>query len=291
MNSHECDICGKTFSSHEGLLSHQKDRHPNREAEKCEDCEPESAHHAEQSLRGLSREVWGVFLGRQARQSVEREMLKLALMTLASLLVLGAIGYFGFFSNSPNFLGRFGWLLIYLLIGLVANSATIWHLKSYRNVSCQTGMMIGMTCGMLSGFLVGLIIGATNGMFVGAVAGLLVGILLGSWAGKCCGTMGVLEGQMAGFMAGPMGAMTSIMMVNDNYLAFIPIALVFEIIILGGVMFLVYQENGGKQLNIAKKTAKSDFFVFLVVNFVVLLALAWLMVYGPKSELFAIRLT
>ena len=49
---------------------------------------------------------------------------------------------------------------------------------------------------------------------------------------------------MAGFMGGPMGAMTSIMMVSDNYLSFIPIALVFEVVILAGVMYLVYQENG-----------------------------------------------
>lgn len=284
MAEFECSFCRKTFNEQKSLDQHMENKHNGAQRQPV-------GLHEEAGLREITREIFGVFFGFQARQSVEREMLKLALMTFASLLALGAIGYFGFFENTPNFLEKFGLLLFYLQVGLVANSAAIWHLKAYSNVSCQTGMMIGMTTGMLSGFLVGLIVGISNGMFVGAVAGSLIGIFVGSWAGKCCGIMGILEGQMAGFMAGPMGAMTSIMMVNDNYLLYIPLALFFEIIILGGIMYLVYQENEGQQLNIAKRTAKGDFFAFLAVNFVVLLVLAWLMVFGPKSALFQISLT
>lgn len=280
MAEFECSECGKNFSEKKALEQHIESKHKESEG---------VGLHKEASLRAIAREILGIFLGRNSSQSVEREMLKLALMTFVSLVVLSAIGYFGFFANSQGFLEKFGFLLFYLLIGIVANSAAIWHLKSYKNVSCQTGMMIGMTVGMLFGFLIGLIIGVTNGMFVGAVTGSLTGILVGSWTGKCCGIMGVLEGQMAGFMAGPMGAMTSIMMISDNYISFIPIAIVFELIILGGIMFLVYQESGGMPQS-TKKTARGDFIVFLFANFLVFIALAWLMIFGPKSELIQIAL-
>lgn len=256
----------------------------------CPDCEPSSEANAEPSLGGLATEVARIFVGKKAGHSVEREMLKLSAWTFIALLILGAIGYWGFFGRTPDFLARYGLLLFYLLVGMVAVSATVWHLKAYRGVSCETGMMAGMTVGMLSGFLVGLIIGITNGMFVGSVAGMLIGIFLGSWCGKCCGIMGVMEGQMAGFMAGTMGAMTSIMMLNDNYLLYIPIALVFIVVILAGLMFLLYKENAAKNLSTAKKTAREDFMLFLSVNFIILLALAVLMLYGPKSALVLVPL-
>ncbi len=290
----DCPTCGKGFRSEEALRMHADSKHnglpESKPEENCADCEVPSYPHREKPLRSLAKDVLDVFFSARKKQSVEREMLKLAVWTFIGLLVLGAIGYWGFFSSSPQFMERHGIHVFYLMIGLVAISATMWHLKAYQNVSCQTGMMVGMTVGMLTGFLVGMIVGISNGMFVGSVAGLLLGVLVGSWAGKCCGIMGVLEGQMAGFMAGPMGAMTTIMMVSDNYVWFIPIALLFSVMILAGLMFLLYEENSGKQLNIAKKTAKQDFFLFLVVNFVVLLALAWLMIYGPKSALFQVSL-
>lgn len=271
-------------SKHDGLSETQTEEH-------CEECETPSHPHQEKPLRSLAKDVWAVFFSSEKKHTVEREMLKLALWTFIAMLVLGGVGYWGFFSKDPQFMARHGIHIFYLMIGLVAVSATLWHLKAYRNVSCQTGMMVGMTVGMMTGFIVGMIVGISNGMFIGSVSGLVLGILAGSWAGKCCGMMGVLEGQMAGFMAGPMGAMTTIMMVADNYLWFIPLALFFIVIVLGGLMFLLYQENGGKQLNVAKKTAKEDFFLFLVVNFIVLLALAWLMIYGPKSALFQVALS
>ncbi len=286
MAEFECNDCGKIFSQEEALEQHIESKHGKNFSAR----EESHSMHSEPSLRKITAEVLGVFFGRQAQQSVEREMLKLAAMTFVSLFALGAVGYFGFFGGNKNFLERFGLLLFYLMVGLVANTAAIWHLKAYKGVSCQTGMMIGMTTGMLSGFLVGLVLGVTNGMFVGALAGLLVGVLVGSFAGKCCGIMGVLEGQMAGFMAGSMGAMTSIMMVNDNYLSFIPIAVFFEVVIFAGLIYMVYEENGGKQLNIAKKTARADFVFFLAANFTILLILAALMVFGPKSALFQISL-
>lgn len=281
MAEFECSDCGKIFSLQEALEQHRESKHEARKS---------IGLHEEAGLREMGKEVLGIFFGKNARQSVEREMLKLAAMTFTGLMVLGAVGYFGFFAGNQNFLQKFGLLLFYLTVGLVANSAVVWHLKSYKGISCQTGMMVGMTTGMLSGFLVGLVLGVTNGMFVGALSGLFVGVLVGSFAGKCCGIMGVLEGQMAGFMAGPMGAMTSIMMVNDNYLLYIPIAVAFEVIIFAGLIYLVYQENGGQLLNIAKKTAKSDLVFFLAANFTILLILAWLMIFGPKSALFQISL-
>lgn len=299
-----CPACGKGFRSDEALQMHADSKHGGLEnikhgetivaaTESNTDSDRDSAE--ENSLQNLFKEVLAIFFGSKSKHSVEREMLRLAGMTLFALLVLGAVGYWGFFSSSPAFMERFGLLLLYLMIGSVAVSATLWHLKCYQKVSCSTAMMVGMTVGMLAGFLTGMIVGATNGMFVGSVTGLVVGVLVGSWAGKCCsmhkGIMGVMEGQMAGFMAGPMGAMTSIMMIADNYLLFIPIALFFIIVILGGLMFLLYAENAGQKLEAVKKIAKNDFLFFLIVNFIVLLALALLMVYGPKSALFSISLT
>lgn len=252
--------------------------------ENCAECDAPTEH----SLRSINRDIVGIFVGKNAAQSVEREMLKLAVLGLLGVGVLALIGYWGFFRFVADFDSKYALLAVYLLVGLIVNAAVVWHSRTYRNVSCQTGMMIGMTTGMLSGFLVGMIVAATNGMLVGSVAGLLVGIFIGSWAGKCCGIMGVLEGQMAGFMAGPMGAMTTIMLLVDHYEWFIPLALVFEVIMLAGLVFMVYKENNGQQLNIVKRTAKEDWLVFIVVTFAFWLVLVLVMVYGPKGLLTAV---
>jgi hypothetical protein len=251
--------------------------------EECEDCEPTEK---EPSLRSITKETIAVFFSSKEKQALEREMFKLAVWTFLGLLVLSGIGYWGFFSKSTGFLEKFGFPLLYLLIGQTAVSSALWHMKCHRNVPHSAGMMIGMTIGMMAGFLVGMIVGATNGMFVGSIAGLLVGVVVGSWAGKCCGIMGVLEGQMAGFMAGPMGAMISVMLIADHLNWFLPIGLVFIVFILASLVYYLHREASASVLQVLHKKAREDFFVFLFLNFVVFLALAWLVIYGPKSALF-----
>lgn len=295
MAGFSCDLCKKTFRIEADLDRHKLDAHAF--GADADSGEPESENAGVvsgvtswTSLRSLGREALDVFVSPSKKNSVEREMLKIMLMTLVALAVLGWMLFMFFSRLYPRFVEHYGLLLAYLGAGLVVISATIWHLKAYRNVSCQTGMMVGMTVGMLSGFWVGLIVGATNGMFVGSVAGLAVGVFVGSWCGKCSGVMGILEGQMAGFMAGPMGAMTSVMMIADNFLWFIPIALVVIAAILFGLMFMLFKENAGQELNVARKQAQKDFFLFFGANIVVLIALAWLMAFGPKSPLFTLPL-
>src|SRR3989344_1724090 len=216
---------------------------------------------------------------------IEKSMIKTALYTLVFLILIEVIAYFGFFQRIPNFFSKYGYYLIFLVIAILINSVVLWHIKAYKHVfSCTTGMMIGMTVGMSAGFSIGLIVGATNGMFIGSLAGLIIGMIVGSYAGNCCGIMGVMEGMMAGLMGGLMGGMTSVMTINDNIKYFVPL-LVFSIfIILIGLIVMVYEEEIKKKNYVEYKGFQ--FLPFITVNFIITLALTFLMVYGPRSFLF-----
>ncbi len=275
-----CSMCDKTFQTAADLERHMQAKHPqNVPAELV--VESESVQ--PRSLRIITKEVLGIFFGRQKKQCVEREMLKLGLYTILGLLVLGGIAYRSFFSKVAGAGFHHVLLLVYLMIGTVTCFATLWHTRSYPNATHMTGMMVGMTIGMTMGFSVGLVLGATNGLFVGAILGLIAGVVAGAYAGKCCGIMGVLEGQMAGYMAGPMGAMTSLMMLNDHYKIFIPVALFVQVTILAGLMYIVYTENNGRSLDLAQRNARTGFWKFFLMNFLVWLALSFIIFFGPKS--------
>lgn len=135
------------------------------------------------------------------------------------------------------------WLLLGS-IGLALGMGSVVHLKSFGKQSCQTGMMTGMGIGMILGFLGGALFGATSGMFVGSILGIIIGMSVGAWLGHCCGNMGVLEGLMAGLMAGTMGAMLSVMMVFDHQLEFAIILWIVCGIILIGLSYMLFAENG-----------------------------------------------
>jgi MFS family permease len=240
---------------------------------------PDCCDPAKTGVRKTTIAIVKAFLAPDRTPSIEHEAFKMGLAALVILLALLGIGFFGFFRASPVILDQYGWLVAFLAIGVVLNSASVWHLRHHKPTH-STGMMVGMTVGMMTGFLVGIIIAITNGIFIGALIGLIVGFVAGSWAGKCCGLMGMLEGQMAGFMGGPMGAMTSIMMINDNYLLFIPITLVAMAIILAGLLYLVHQESGGAD---NAKPFKTDLLMFAALNFAFVLVLVLIMLFGPKS--------
>ena len=221
---------------------------------------------------------------------IAKETLKLAVMTLIGMLILFGIFYFGFFAQSKNFMEKFGWLMIDLIVALVVVSSSAWHWKNFQGMSCSSGMMVGMVQGMLTAFLIGIIFGVSNGMFVGSVIGIVLGMALGTWVGKSCGIMGVLEAEMAAFMAGPMGAMVSIMMVNDYYQVFIPFTIVLSTVFLGNTALSRSIEMNTPECCIVKRTARQDFLLFLGLNFIAFLILAGIMLYGPKSALFSITL-
>ena len=112
--------------------------------EACEDCEKPGKGEApateepRHSLRGLAKEILGVFFSPSHAQAVEREMLKLSAFSFLVLLALTLIGFYGFFRGDALVLRTFGIPVVSLLVGLVANTATLWHVRAYKNISCST---------------------------------------------------------------------------------------------------------------------------------------------------------
>ncbi|MEM2963123.1 MAG: hypothetical protein QXW70_01755 [Candidatus Anstonellales archaeon] len=215
--------------------------------------------------------------GRDASLEVERRLLINALVSLLTLIFLGALGYFGGMFDSAY--------LPFLLLAIFASISTAfayYHMSCYRKgLSCTNGMMIGMTMGMVCGSMFGLLVGATNGMFIGSLVGMTIGIGLGVNLGRFCGVMGAMEGIMAGMMSGPMGAMTSIMLFSDNLLPFLYIFFSLCVIVIFGLSYMMYREVGA-----AKKehhnSGLSDFFYFSASLF---LAASIIMIAGPKGPL------
>lgn len=155
------------------------------------------------------------------------------------------------------------------------------HMACYRRgLSCSNGMMVGMTLGMIGGFLVGAIVGATNGMFVGSVAGIGAGVVLGGNAGRFAGVMGALEGVMAALMSGLMGAMTAVMLFNDNLVAFMYILFGMGAFLLGGLSYMMHREAGA-----ADETRTGGFAGFAAACLLMALAMALLMLFGPKAAI------
>ena len=217
---------------------------------------------------------------------VEKSMLTTALSTLLFLIFVELVAYYGFFRTIPNFFPKYGYYILFLIVAIVSNAMALWHCRAYQHIfSCTTGMMVGMTIGMSAGFSIGMLVGATNGMFIGSAAGIIIGMLAGSYAGNCCGVMGIMEGMMAGLMGGLMGAMTSVMTINDRVIFMIPLLTISMLIILIGLMVMVYQEEIRKKPDVHRKIF--TFLPFITVNFIILIAITFLMVYGPRSLLFS----
>ncbi len=213
--------------------------------------------------------------------AIESRLLNYGLGTGAGLIILSAVVYALFLRGTAN---GFAYLPI-MLLAAVASVSTVFsffHCACYRKfMGCTNGMMVGMTMGMVPGLMAGAILGATNGMFVGSVTGMLFGMGLGYKLGKCCGVMGAMEGLMAGLMAGTMGAMLSVMMLRDNLMAFLFLLFASGAVILFGLSYMLYREQGaapaqGWSANFPK------FFFYALLLFILFMSMAFL---GPKSTL------
>ena len=194
------------------------------------------------SLKEFTKELNG--------NRVEGELIKTVFYSLITIFAILGILYFLRFRFIDGFLDKYGFYLFFAGLSYSFLTPSIRQVRSYREFSCMSGMMIGMTIGMIAGFLSGFYIGATNGMFIGSVFGMLFGMSLGVWLGSCCGYMGFMEGIMAGFMGGLMGAMTAVMMINDNLKAATIIIFIISTIIIFGLNFMIYKEmkeNPNKQ--------------------------------------------
>ncbi len=216
---------------------------------------------------------------------IEMTALNYAAYSFLILSLVEAIAYFGFFRAIPNFIGKYGWWLLYLNISISTLGTAVWHYVSYKaRITCMTGMMIGMTFGMQAGMMIGAVIGATNGFFIGAMAGMLIGVSVGAATGKCCGIMGIMQGMMAGMMGGTMGPMISLMMFTDNLLLFMPFYMAINVMIVFGLSYMVYEEVVEDKKDVKKNPP--DFLTFVSACLIVAFVLAAVMVLGPKSVLF-----
>jgi hypothetical protein len=213
---------------------------------------------------------------------VEGELLRSILYSLLISFGIFAILYFSRLQYIDNFLPKYGFYLFFAILSYAIIFPSIRQISAYGNFACMSGMMIGMTTGMVAGILSGFFIGATNGMFYGIVFGMAVGIFMGVWNGRCCGIMGIMVGLMAGFMGGLMGAMTSVMLLNDNLKIASVIVFVISAVIMFSLNYMIY----GEMKENKREIKESHWFIVLLSAILTGLTI-WLMVYGPRSALFA----
>ncbi len=232
---------------------------------------------AVQACRGDPERVWEYITGTiSGKLVVENKLLNSALV---AIIIIGALLVIA--TQLTTSLVKYYPLLPLFVVTSLVSIFSYVHMKLHGNsVSCMNGMMMGMTIGMISGFMVGALIGATNGMFMGSAIGLAVGVVLGFLIGKKCGIMGAMEGLMAGFMAGPMGAMTSVMLLNDNMVAFLYMAFGVGATILGGLSYMMHREAESIPNGVEPDTMTA--IMVSVAMTVVLVAIA---IVGPKSAL------
>ncbi len=223
------------------------------------------------------------FKENRQKYKLERRGLSYALWTFLALLLLEALAYRSFWSGTPSFLSQYGWWMVYLDIAVIALGTALWHVHSYKaKVTSMVGMMIGMTFGMQAGLMLGTILGATNGFFIGASVGMVTGVFVGILTGRCCGIMGVMEGMMAGVMGGTMGPMISLMMFFDHLLWFMPMFMLVNVVIMGGLSYMLYEEVVEQRKDVLRKS--TDFITYASLCILITGAFVLLMIYGPTSS-------
>lgn len=210
----------------------------------------------------------------------EARLVNHALVAGIVLFILNVLIYFLFVQGLEN-AEKY---IPFLVLGIIASVSIVFaylHSRCFgRIISCQNGMMVGMTMGMVAGFMVGEIIASTNGMFIGSLSGIATGVWIGVKSGKCCGVMGAMEGIMAGIMAGLMGPMTVIMTLNDNLLVLTYVLFAGLVLLLGGLSYMLYKEEG--ETPAENKTKVFEFIMFsLILNFVMLA----IIFFAPKGPL------
>lgn len=227
------------------------------------------------------------FLNNPHKYDVEYSMLKYSLFTFLLLLAIDMFAYITFLQDIPDVLIKYGWWFLYLNIAIVSLGAAIWHMKSYRsNITCMVGMMIGMTFGMQTGMMLGTIFAATNGLFVGGLLGMIIAVSVGFYNGSCCGIMGAMEGMMAGVMGGIMGSMIGAMFSVDHILWFMPFFMFFNVLIVWGLSYMLFEEVVEDKPGTEKKAI--DFSTFFFACFLVHIILGTVIIYGPRTGLAAL---
>jgi hypothetical protein len=246
---------------------------------------PSAITHSAPPARSLA-ERWSAF---RSDARAYRLFLRLLRGALGTLILVGMIEwalYRYHFAQQPDFLGRYGWWILYLDINVVALATVLVYLRSFHlsAVSHMLGMMMGMTVGMQVGTMIGAVLGATNGFFIGAMVGMGFGGLSGIYIGCRCGsTMAVIQGLMSGVMAGTMGAMLIVMMLRDHVLFFMPVFTLANLLILMGFAYLFHEEaveSGSCRLRRAAGGLSLATLSVLTISVLVLL-----MLYGPKGPM------
>jgi len=213
--------------------------------------------------------------------STEGELIETLFYSIVTSAIFLGMVYYLFGRANTEFISKFGTPLFLSALSYAFISASVRHVRAYKQFACMSGMMIGMTTGMM-GFLPGFYVASTNGMFYGGFFGVAVGMFLGAWNGKCCGVMGVMEGLMAGFMGGLMGSMTAFMLLNDNLFAASILVFLISAIILSGLSYMIFQETRESE----RQRKESHWFTILLT--LILMALTtYFILFGPKGGVFA----
>ncbi|MEM4637674.1 MAG: hypothetical protein QXK76_01440 [Candidatus Woesearchaeota archaeon] len=203
------------------------------------------------------------------------------------LIILEAIAYYGFFRHIPGFFSKYLIWVIYLNISVVSIAmAALYIMLNKTKVPCMTGMMIGMTIGMQIGMMIGAVIGATNGYFTGAMVGMIFGSVGGILAGLTSNsTMSWVQGLMSGIMGGTMGPMISVMIFTDRVFVFMPVYILINLVLLWGFMKMYHEEaiKGNEDLI----RSNIDLLTFVSACIIISAILIIIMIYGPKSAIFA----
>lgn len=213
--------------------------------------------------------------------------LKYGLVTFLVIILIELLAYAGFLRSIPNFLPKYALWILYLNISIVSISMSVLYMLFNKSkVPCMTGMMVGMTIGMQIGMMVGAVIGATNGYFTGAMVGMILGSIGGTIAGFTSNSaMSWVQGLMSGIMGGTMGPMISVMMFTDRIQLFMPFYMLLNLILLWGFIKM-YHEEVIKDNNELVRT-NVDLLTFISASIIITVVLVAIMIYGPKSPIFA----
>ena len=87
---------------------------------------------------------------------------------------------------------------------------------------------------------------------------------------------------MAGLMGGWMGAMTSVMLLNDHLKLATGLIFIVSAIILISLNYMIYLET--KEV---ERQRREDHFMTIFISFILTTLTIWLIVYGPRSLLFS----
>jgi hypothetical protein len=213
--------------------------------------------------------------------------LKYGLVTFLVLILIESLAYAGFLRTIPGFLSKYGIWILYLNISIVSISMSVLYILFNKSkVPCMTGMMVGMTIGMQIGMMIGAVMGATNGYFTGAMVGMILGAIGGTIAGFTSNsTMSWVQGLMSGIMGGTMGPMITVMMFTDRINLFMPFYMLLNLILLWGFIKM-YHEEVIKDNNELVRT-HVDLLTFISATIIITVILVAIMLYGPKSPIFA----